>query len=70
MKLHFIFLFAYTQDPLAYDKLGEDIDFHGEATLEARAEVGLLSRNLKFTGSNDAQWHDEIEACPAGFDTG
>jgi len=28
------------------------------------AEVGLLTRNIVFRGSNDQQWHDQIEACP------
>ena len=39
-------------------------------TLEARAEVGLLTHNVVVRGSNDPQWDDVIEACPAGFDTG
>ena len=39
-------------------------------TLEARAEVGLLTRNIVIRGSNNPQWHDKIEACPDGFDTG
>lgn len=37
---------------------------------EMRAEVGLLSHNVKFEGSKDSQWHDQIEACEEGFDTG
>jgi len=35
-----------------------------------RAEVGLLSRNVRVIGSRDMQWADDIEACPDGFDTG
>ena len=35
-----------------------------------RAEVGLLSRNVRVIGTRDQQWSDEIEACPDGFDTG
>lgn len=35
-----------------------------------RAEVALLTRNVKVIGTNDQQWADEIEACPEGFDTG
>ena len=45
-------------------------DLGGGYTLEMRAEVGLLSRNVKVIGSRDQQWSDEIEACPDGFDTG
>ena len=38
--------------------------------LEARAEVGVLTRNIKYRGSDNPSWHEEIEACPDGFDTG
>ena len=38
--------------------------------LPMRAEVGVLSRSIKFQGSDNMQWHDEIEACPDGFDNG
>lgn len=35
-----------------------------------RAEVGLLSRNIKFQGHNDDTWNSlyTTEACPDGFD--
>ncbi len=33
-------------------------------------EVGLLSHNILIHGSDDAQWHDKIDECAAGFDTG
>jgi hypothetical protein len=35
-----------------------------------RAEVGLLSRNIKFQGHNDDTWNSlyTAEACPDGFD--
>ena len=38
----------------------------------AKAEVGLLSRNLKFKGNDDARLHERFaaEACEAGFDSG
>ena len=42
----------------------------GGVKLEARAEVGILSRSILFRGSNNMQWHDEIEPCPEGFDPG
>ena len=35
-----------------------------------RAEVGVLSRSIQVVGSDDKQWHDKIEACEDGFDTG
>ena len=38
--------------------------------LEARAEIALLSRNIVFRGSDREDWHDHIDACPDGFDTG
>ena len=54
---------------MEYEHLGADLDF-GSVTLEARAEVGLLSHNVKFRGNDDIQWHDEIQACEEGFDPG
>jgi len=39
-------------------------------TLEMRAEVALLSRNVRVVGSRDVQYEKEIEACPDGFDPG
>ena len=55
---------------LRFEHLGVTEDLGGGYTLEMRAEVGLLSRNVKVIGSRDQQWSDEIEACPDGFDTG
>ena len=60
-------------EALEHGHLGEDVTFsgaNGDVTLGARAEVGLLTRNIKFMGSNDDQWHDTIEACPDGFNPG
>lgn len=45
------------------------MNFNG-VKLEARAEVGLLTRNIKIKGSERADWNDEIEECPTGFNTG
>ena len=42
----------------------------GSVTLEARAEVGLLTHNVVVRGSDNDEWHDVIKACPEGFDTG
>ncbi|KAI8520654.1 Fibrocystin-L [Branchiostoma belcheri] len=39
-------------------------------TLETRCEVGLLTHNVVVRGSNNAEWNDDIAACPAGFNTG
>ncbi len=55
---------------LDYKHLGETVTVSGSYTLEARAEVGLLSHNIVFRGSDNDQWHDVIEACPEGFDPG
>ena len=38
--------------------------------MDVRAEVGLLTRNIVFRGSENEGWDDVIEACPNGFDTG
>ncbi|XP_038070546.1 fibrocystin-L-like isoform X1 [Patiria miniata] len=37
--------------------------------LEMRAEVGMLTRNVKFRGSVQDEWTETIEACPHEFDT-
>ena len=55
---------------LEYRHLGEEVTITGGRSLQARAEVGLLSHNVLIRGSDNAQWHDKIEACEAGFDTG
>ena len=38
-------------------------------TLETRAEVGLLTRNVVVRGSVQEEWVEEIEACLEEFDT-
>ncbi|CAF0978946.1 unnamed protein product, partial [Brachionus calyciflorus] len=40
--------------------------------IEIRAEVGLLTRNIVFQGSNDASWRSlkSAKACPKGFNPG
>ena len=58
------------KQPLKYKHLGETVTLGGGKTLEARAEVGLLTHNVVVRGSNHVQWNDKIEACPEGFDTG
>uniref|UniRef100_H2YG49 Uncharacterized protein n=1 Tax=Ciona savignyi TaxID=51511 RepID=H2YG49_CIOSA len=55
--------------PLDYEHLGVSETF-GTTTVEFRAEVGLLTRNIVFRGSNDHAWNDDIPACPDGFNTG
>ena len=57
------------QSALAHSHLGTTIDLDGE-TMDVRAEVGLLTRNVVFRGSENEGWDDVIEACPNGFDTG
>ncbi|XP_064635838.1 fibrocystin-L-like [Lineus longissimus] len=54
---------------LQYEHLGVTVTVGG-MPLEMRAEVGLLTHNILFRGSNDPQWNVVIEACPDGFDTG
>jgi hypothetical protein len=57
------------QDPLSYTHLGEENIVDGRV-LQIRAEVGLLSHNILFRGSDDPQNNAVIEPCPDGFDTG
>ena len=55
---------------LKYQHLGETMDLGSGHSLEARAPVGLLTRNVLVRGSNNQQWADKIAACPEGFDAG
>lgn len=56
-------------EPLRYRHLGTVLSLSG-ATLQARAEVGLLSRNVVVRGAINEEWSDIIERCPEEFDTG
>lgn len=55
---------------LEYRHLGETLSITGGYTMEKRAEVGLLTRNVLVRGYNNPGWNDDIPACPDGFDTG
>ncbi|XP_013413864.1 fibrocystin-L-like [Lingula anatina] len=55
--------------PLTHEHLGISRTVGG-VTVELRAEVGVLTRNVKVKGYRPMQWADEIEACAAGFNTG
>ena len=57
-------------EALEYKHVGEEVALAAGHTLQARAEVGLLSHNVVVRGSDMTAWHDKIEACPDGFDTG
>ena len=54
---------------LTYEHLGVSETFDG-TQVEFRAEVGMVTRNIKIQGASDSQWVEKIEACPDGFDTG
>ncbi|XP_030644362.1 PKHD1 like 1, tandem duplicate 1 [Chanos chanos] len=56
--------------PLNYTHLGVSVTLADGTVFEARAEVGVLTRNIVIRGSNNQEWNDQIEACPAGFNTG
>ncbi|XP_060584412.1 fibrocystin-L-like isoform X2 [Ruditapes philippinarum] len=62
------------ENPLEYKHLGNTESYtHRDgstAKVEYRAEVGLLSRNVKVIGKPLAGFDTAIEACPDGFDTG
>ncbi|XP_062385127.1 fibrocystin-L-like [Sardina pilchardus] len=57
-------------EPLEYPHLGVSVTLPDGTVFEARAEVGLLTRNIVVRGSNNIEWNDKVEACPAGFNTG
>ncbi|KAM5157489.1 fibrocystin-L [Mantella aurantiaca] len=56
--------------PLVYQHLGISVTLPDGTVFEARAEVGLLTRNILVRGSTNMEWSDTIAACPDGFDTG
>ncbi|OAF68248.1 hypothetical protein A3Q56_04012 [Intoshia linei] len=53
-----------------YRHLGITETYANGASIELRAEVGLLTHNIVFQGSYNDQWADVIEKCPERFDTG
>ena len=57
----------YFTPPLKYKHISivQNIEGH---KIETRAEVGLLTRNVKIQGSRHDQWDGIIEACPKEFD--
>ncbi|PWA19457.1 hypothetical protein CCH79_00020609 [Gambusia affinis] len=57
-------------EPLTFSHLGVSAKLPDGAVFEARAEVGLLTRNIVVRGSQNLEWSDEVEACPDGFNTG
>lgn len=57
-------------DPLNYNHLGLNITLPNGAVFEARAEVGVLTRNIVVRGAINTEWSDKIQACPNGFDPG
>ncbi|XP_036732330.2 LOW QUALITY PROTEIN: fibrocystin-L [Manis pentadactyla] len=56
--------------PLNYTHLGVTVTLPDGTQFEARAEVGILTRNILIKGSNKVEWNNKIPACPDGFDTG
>uniref|UniRef100_A0A8C5WI58 Fibrocystin-L n=1 Tax=Leptobrachium leishanense TaxID=445787 RepID=A0A8C5WI58_9ANUR len=57
-------------EPLTYKHLGISITLPDNSVFEARAEVGLLTRNIVVRGSTNMEWSETISACPDGFDPG
>ncbi|XP_076961678.1 fibrocystin-L [Callospermophilus lateralis] len=57
-------------NPLNYTHLGITVTLPDGTLFEARAEVGILTRNILIRGSDNIEWNNKIPACPDGFDTG
>ena len=55
--------------PLLYDHLSETRQLDDDVSIEIKAEVGLLTRNILFSGYNDPSWSSlyTAPACPEGF---
>uniref|UniRef100_A0A8D0SJH6 Fibrocystin-L n=1 Tax=Sus scrofa TaxID=9823 RepID=A0A8D0SJH6_PIG len=56
--------------PLNYTHLGITVTLPDGTLFEARAEIGILTRNILIRGSDNVEWNNKIPACPDGFDTG
>ncbi|XP_007188845.2 fibrocystin-L isoform X1 [Balaenoptera acutorostrata] len=57
-------------NPLNYTHLGITVTLPDGSLFEARAEIGILTRNILIRGSDNVEWNNKIPACPDGFDTG
>lgn len=56
-------------EPLEFEHISIEQTF-GSHTVETRAEVGLLTRNIKIRGSVNADFTEEIEACDEDWHPG
>ena len=56
------------EEPLEYKHISIEQTF-GDHTVETRAEVGRLTRNVKYQGSVNEQFLEDIPACDKGFDS-
>ncbi|GFN92106.1 fibrocystin-l [Plakobranchus ocellatus] len=56
-------------EPLEYEHIGIQMTY-GSRTVHFRAEVGHLTRNVKFLGDRNIAFDETIEACPEGFNFG
>nr|XP_058131903.1 fibrocystin-L isoform X2 [Dasypus novemcinctus] len=56
--------------PLNFTHLGITVTLPDGTVFDARAEVGILTRNILIRGSDNMGWNNKIPACPDGFDTG
>ncbi|XP_054620387.1 fibrocystin-L-like isoform X2 [Dunckerocampus dactyliophorus] len=55
---------------LEYSHLAVAVTLPDGTPFEARAEVGLLTRNVMVRGSRHVEWQEKVEACPDGFNPG
>ena len=56
-------------EALEYEHIGVQSTY-GTRTVHFRAEVGHMTRNVKFRGDRNIAFDTKIEACPAGFNMG
>ena len=57
------------ESPLAFEHISSEQTFAGR-TVRMRAEVGLLTRNVKVRGSVNDEFTEQVKACAAGFEPG
>ncbi|XP_072177767.1 fibrocystin-L-like [Diadema setosum] len=57
------------EPPMDYEHISIVQEVEG-VVLETRAEVGLLTHNVKMMGNVNSDWTEQIEACEEEFNTG
>ena len=58
------------EDKLAFQHISHEQTLSSGQTVRMRAEVGLLTRNVKVRGSVNENFTEQVQACLQDFDPG